>query len=619
MLITIIGAALKKAQSSRSNPKGRVISTPAVTLQIESVGLAQGWLDFLGILSGRIQSDVDSVTAALDYVFRDYALMRTVFRLPQGARHKIAEALLSFLNTCSQHKRCRHVVSYYVHFTRLLLSSAVSKDQFIRYLRYIYRNKYRLSFADMGRLHQSMASGLFFVGPSKFSQAYADFVSRWFIEDDVNIKTITKVLQSMRTARLYHAFKQVYAAMTAHAFYSFKQLDFNEKKCKKFIFFMSAVVNIGIYHKELPLELYQQFYKFVRNNRSSIGLTVSASMSLRAHIAKICDLVLSYVSLVVDRLVKDYQQKSIVIIQDQYLKTCIMTIANLHVLALCTANYRDIDTYVTAMLTGTVDGATSAHQDAICRLNRDVFLRETSAMHQDVQSSWLGVRIQAIWGCLYAQVVRCALDVLLIGDYQIESLNRFTELDRFRSVLINEYAQYIMSTDCWKDYFYGYVEQRISLYQAQLGVNKPSCGRESRRALLPVVSDFIQHVSSDIAQLIGASEPFTLRLRYVGFFELLEWSYRALKDDGMVLLGEEGIAKSSSLSTFDPSLDSQSTHCDAPGLSGFFPSSQRRSYSLWPSHRRESPVPIVSNGFFHHDRHDAARAYDDGKSEFSAT
>ncbi|HAV93561.1 MAG TPA: hypothetical protein DCW33_01675, partial [Proteobacteria bacterium] len=102
---------MKKAQSFRSNPKGRVISTPAVTLEIESGGLAQGWLDFLGVLSGRVQSDVDSVTAALDYVFRDYALMRTVFRLPKGARHKIAEALLSFLNTCTQHKRCGHVVS----------------------------------------------------------------------------------------------------------------------------------------------------------------------------------------------------------------------------------------------------------------------------------------------------------------------------------------------------------------------------------------------------------------------------------------------------------------------------------------------------------------------------
>jgi hypothetical protein len=611
MLITIIGAALKKAQSFRPNPKGRVISTPAVTLEIERAGLAQGWLDFLGVLSGRVQSDVGSVTAALNHVFRDYVLVRTVFGLPSEARHKIAEALLSFLNICTQHKRCGHVVSYYVHFTRLLLSSAVSKDQFTRYLRYIYRNKYRLSFADMGRLHQSMASGLFFVGPSKFSQAYAEFVSRWFIEDDVNTKTISNVLRSMRTARLYHAFKYVHAAMTAHTFHSFQQVDVREKKCTKFMVFMEAVVNCGIYHKELPLELYQQFYEFVRNNRLPIGLAVSTNMTLRADIAKICGLILSYMGLVVSHLVKDYQQKGSAIIQDKYLKTCITTIANLHVLALCTANYRDIDTHVTAMLTGTVDGATSAHRDSICRLNRGVFLRETSAIYQDVQSSWLGCRVQAVWGCLYAQVVRSAFDVLLVGDYQIASLNRFAELDQLRSVLINEYAQYIMSVDCWKGYFYGYVEQRIPHYQAQLGVNKPSCGRESRHALLPVVSDFMQHVSSDIAQLIGAAEPFVLRLRYVGFFDLLEWSYRALKDDGMTLLGEDGISKSPFLLESDSLSVSQSTHYEAPGLFGLFSSSHRQSYSLWPSHRRESPEPIVSNGFFHHDRHDAAHIHYD--------
>ena len=101
-----------KKHSSRPRSKHESKSRSIHTVDIESGGLVQGWVDFFHTLVNLLESDFESVLVSIKHVFSDsnYVLVRSVSQLPHDEdRQKTFRALLDFLIACSRHTRHREI------------------------------------------------------------------------------------------------------------------------------------------------------------------------------------------------------------------------------------------------------------------------------------------------------------------------------------------------------------------------------------------------------------------------------------------------------------------------------------------------------------------------------
>lgn len=519
-----------KKHSSRPRSKHESKSRSIHTVDIESGGLAQGWVDFFHTLVDLLESDFESVLVSIKHVFSDsnYVLVRSVSQLPHDEdRQKIFRALLDFLLACSRHTRHREILSYYHHFTELVMYAGVgNRNLFDQYLKHILSYQHLFMFYQMEQVHQYMIRHLSNPYTSILPHDYARFFVYWAQRAPIKEPMMLRLLKSMRRERQYSTFKHIHMNMLTCIFDTISQSQPFENALSKYSMLLACSSELGLFHKELPNKRCTEFHLNMRDYFQSLSSFDTKAEKMQVNVVKLSDLICSYMTLVIDQLLKDRRpQNDRGFSSDSYMKTCCVVAARLKVLALTLGNDEDIGHRLLAFLVALHDHATPSRQEITHRWNYSVLLHETGNLFNNAQSDWLRERVRSVWGCLYAQLIRGALSALIAGAHDDQSIARFHLYDEFRDQLLSKYGNYLLISDQWQHYFEDQIESRIPVIKEQLvALIRDSESSIHRQRVLALLATFMHKIIGDMTRLSGVVQPFVLQLRFRQFYNFYQHS-----------------------------------------------------------------------------------------------
>ena len=507
---------------------------PVLIVNIEQGGLEHGWVEFWRALEKCILSDFDYVFRSLRHTFSvsNHALISSVSKLEDNkSRSRIFRAVMHFLSLCSRHDRLKDITDFYHHFTQIILNLISYKSDFDQFLNHVLSYSHYFTIPQMVQIHQCMIMRLsksrLSSRESPFSSEYANFFATWLQRSLIQRSSIINLLRRIRNERLYHTFRCIHLYLLTHAFNHIFQSDQRHIALSKYALLVDCSSDLGLFHKELPNKLCSEFYEQIKQYFLSVYTVHSSMQPMLTDLVRLSNLVCRYMLFVIERLLKDRQhQPDDDLLNDFYLRTCLTVHTKLNILALFLGDDVDVGDHITGLLVLTHNRVAPSRLEIIRHWRYSVLLEETSCLYDNSHSEWMRSRARSVLGCIYAQLVLGALNVLVVDANHEQSITQFYVFSECQHALLLEYAGHIIEDDQWQRHFEVYVESNISTIRDHLVQSiKSSNAPVFRQRNLPLFARFMQKISEDITWLSGVVQPFVLHLRFHQFFDFYMHSF----------------------------------------------------------------------------------------------